>query len=211
MHLFLRHKTNLIAAADALPGRDRVDAGAGAPRRARHPARAAVPRGPRDRRASASAASGAPSAKFWEAPGVYTTAVGYAGGYTPNPTYEEVCSGAHRPHRGRARRLRPAADQLRGAAEGVLGGPRPDPGDAPGQRRRHPVPLGDLHARPTRSATAAEASRDAFQERAERAPATARSRPRSRPPASSTTPRTTTSSTSAKNPNGYCGLGGTGV
>jgi peptide-methionine (S)-S-oxide reductase len=30
---------------------------------------------------------------FWEAPGVYTTAVGYAGGTTPNPTYEEVCSG----------------------------------------------------------------------------------------------------------------------
>jgi peptide-methionine (S)-S-oxide reductase len=31
--------------------------------------------------------------KFWEAPGVITTAVGYAGGYTPNPYYEEVCSG----------------------------------------------------------------------------------------------------------------------
>ena len=31
--------------------------------------------------------------KFWEAPGVWTTAVGYAGGSTPNPTYEEVCSG----------------------------------------------------------------------------------------------------------------------
>src|SRR6476646_4674887 len=31
--------------------------------------------------------------KFWQAPGVYTTAVGYAGGLTPNPTYEEVCSG----------------------------------------------------------------------------------------------------------------------
>jgi peptide-methionine (S)-S-oxide reductase len=30
---------------------------------------------------------------FWETPGVYTTAVGYAGGVTPNPTYEEVCSG----------------------------------------------------------------------------------------------------------------------
>ena len=30
---------------------------------------------------------------FWQAPGVYTTAVGYAAGYTPNPTYEEVCSG----------------------------------------------------------------------------------------------------------------------
>src|SRR3954464_1819937 len=31
--------------------------------------------------------------KFWQAPGVWTTAVGYAGGHTPNPTYEEVCSG----------------------------------------------------------------------------------------------------------------------
>jgi len=31
--------------------------------------------------------------KFWKLPGVYTTAVGYAGGYTPNPTYEEVCTG----------------------------------------------------------------------------------------------------------------------
>jgi peptide-methionine (S)-S-oxide reductase len=30
---------------------------------------------------------------FWEAPGVYTTAVGYAGGHTPNPTYRETCSG----------------------------------------------------------------------------------------------------------------------
>ncbi|OHT83356.1 peptide-methionine (S)-S-oxide reductase [Mycobacteroides saopaulense] len=30
---------------------------------------------------------------FWKLPGVYSTAVGYAGGYTPNPTYEEVCSG----------------------------------------------------------------------------------------------------------------------
>ena len=31
---------------------------------------------------------------FWQLPGVYTTAVGYAGGYTPNPTYEEVCCGS---------------------------------------------------------------------------------------------------------------------
>ncbi|MEZ5141784.1 MAG: peptide-methionine (S)-S-oxide reductase MsrA [Acidimicrobiales bacterium] len=30
---------------------------------------------------------------FWQLPGVWTTAVGYAGGHTPNPTYEEVCSG----------------------------------------------------------------------------------------------------------------------
>src|SRR5580765_7340711 len=31
--------------------------------------------------------------KFWETPGVYTTAAGYAGGFTPNPTYREVCGG----------------------------------------------------------------------------------------------------------------------
>jgi len=31
--------------------------------------------------------------KFWQIPGVYSTAAGYAGGFTPNPTYEEVCSG----------------------------------------------------------------------------------------------------------------------
>ena len=31
--------------------------------------------------------------KFWAIPGVYTTAVGYAGGFTPNPTYREVCTG----------------------------------------------------------------------------------------------------------------------
>ncbi|MCU1718355.1 peptide-methionine (S)-S-oxide reductase MsrA [Pseudomonas sp. 5P_3.1_Bac2] len=31
--------------------------------------------------------------RFWQQPGVWTTAVGYAGGYTPNPTYEETCSG----------------------------------------------------------------------------------------------------------------------
>src|SRR6266699_2129842 len=32
--------------------------------------------------------------KFWQLDGVYTTAVGYAGGFTKNPTYREVCSGA---------------------------------------------------------------------------------------------------------------------
>jgi peptide-methionine (S)-S-oxide reductase len=31
---------------------------------------------------------------YWQAPGIHTTAVGYAGGFTPNPTYEEVCSGS---------------------------------------------------------------------------------------------------------------------
>ena len=58
---------------------------------------------------------------FWEAEGVYTTAVGYAGGITPNPTYEEVCSGSHRSHRGGAGGVRPDEDQLRGACCGSSG------------------------------------------------------------------------------------------
>ena len=42
---------------------------------------------------------------FWEADGVFTTAAGYAGGVTPNASYEEVCSGGHRTHGGGPRRI----------------------------------------------------------------------------------------------------------
>src|SRR5919107_6286607 len=44
--------------------------------------------------------------KFWQIDGVYTTAVGYAGGFTPNPTYEEVCSG----HTGHTEAIRVVFD-----------------------------------------------------------------------------------------------------
>ena len=56
-----------------------------------------------------------------------------------------------RPRRGRARRLRPVEDLVRAAAQDLLGGPRPDPGHAPGQRHGHQLPL-DHHRRRRRAA-----------------------------------------------------------
>ena len=84
--------------------------------------------------------------RFWQVPGVFSTAVGYSGGLHPEP---HLRGGLHRPDRARrggAGGLRPFRRLLRRPAAGVLGGPRPHPGDAPGGRRRHPVPLGDLPA-----------------------------------------------------------------
>ena len=85
--------------------------------------------------------------KFWQTAGVYTTAVGYAGGYTPNPTYREVCTGMTGHNEVVLRGVRSAQGELRAVAQGVLGGPRSHAGDAPGQRRRHAVPLRNLHLR----------------------------------------------------------------
>lgn len=55
--------------------------------------------------------------KFWQLPGVYSTAVGYAGGFTPNPTYEEVCSGLT----GHAEVVRVVFDPVRVPYDVLLG------------------------------------------------------------------------------------------
>ncbi len=91
MHLFSRHKTQMIDAADALPGRDRA-----MPVPERHevlgtPIAPPFPEGLEQAVFGLGCFWGAERV-FWKAPGVYTTAVGYAGGHTPNPSYEEVCS-----------------------------------------------------------------------------------------------------------------------
>ena len=91
MHLFSRHKKDLIDAADALPGRDRP-----MPVPERHdvlgtPIAPPFPEGLETAVFGLGCFWGAERI-FWQAPGVYTTAVGYAGGHTPNPTYDEVCS-----------------------------------------------------------------------------------------------------------------------
>ena len=141
---------------------------------------------------------------FWQAPGVYTTAVGYAGGDTPNPTYEEVCSARTGHTEVVLVAFDPPRPPTRRCCEAVLGEPRPDPGHAPGQRRRHAVPLRDLRHRRA-AAKAAEASRETVPGAARRRRATARSPPRSPRPGRSTTPRPTTSSTWRRTPTATAG------
>ncbi len=91
MMLFTKHKTQLVSADEALPGRETPIA---VP--ARHeilgtPLQPPFPAGIETAVFGLGCFWGAERI-FWTLPGVYTTAVGYAGGHTPNPTYEEVCS-----------------------------------------------------------------------------------------------------------------------
>ena len=90
--LFSRYKSRMVTPEEALPGREDP-----MPVASRHlvkgtPMQPPFPEGMETAIFGMGCFWGA-ERKFWTAPGVYTTAVGYAGGYTPNPTYEEVCSG----------------------------------------------------------------------------------------------------------------------
>ena len=91
--LFGSHKTKMVDPADALPGRDHQIPGVPETHwvngnRIQPP----FPDGIELAQFAMGCFWGA-ERKFWELDGVYSTAVGYSGGYTPNPTYEEVCSG----------------------------------------------------------------------------------------------------------------------
>ena len=92
MSLLSRHKTQMPSPEDALPGRDTPIPVAGAHYVLGTPMQPPFPEGTEQAVFGLGCFWGAEKA-FWQAPGVHTTAVGYAGGITKNPTYEEVCSG----------------------------------------------------------------------------------------------------------------------
>jgi peptide-methionine (S)-S-oxide reductase len=146
---------------------------------------------------------------FWQAPGVYTTAVGYAGGFTPNPTYEEVCSGRTGHTEVVLAVFDPAATSLDELLRIFWEGHDP----TQGMRQGNDVGTqyrSALYAADAAQRAAAEASRAGYQERL-------------------TAAGLGTISTEiadagpfyyaedyhqqylVKNPNGYCGIGGTGV
>jgi peptide-methionine (S)-S-oxide reductase len=87
-----RKKVEMPAADKALPGRADIMPVAEAHEVNGHPLKPPFPSGMAQAVFGMGCFWGA-ERLFWQAPGVYSTAVGYAGGYTPNPLYEEVCSG----------------------------------------------------------------------------------------------------------------------
>jgi peptide-methionine (S)-S-oxide reductase len=206
--LSFRTKTAMIDPERALPGRDQA-----IPVADRHavlgtPLKPPFPEGLEQAIVGMGCFWGAERV-FWQAPGVYTTAVGYAGGYTPNPTYEEVCSG----RTGHTEAVLVVFDPAKTSYEEILRlfWENHDPtqgmrqGNDVGSQYRSAI----LATSPAQRA-AAEASRAAYAERLR----------------SAGYPEITTEIGDAgpfyyaedyhqqyldKNPSGYCGLGGTGV
>src|ERR671934_3040100 len=88
----LRHKIEIVSPEDALPGRPEKMAVPDKHYVLGTPLEPPFPEGLETAVIALGCFWGA-ERLFWQLPGVYTTAVGYAGGYTPNATYEEVCSG----------------------------------------------------------------------------------------------------------------------
>jgi peptide-methionine (S)-S-oxide reductase len=86
------HLHELPSAEQALPGRDTPLPVPNAHYVNGHPLQAPFPAGLQQAVFALGCFWGA-ERRFWQQPGVWTTAVGYAGGHTPNPTYEEACSG----------------------------------------------------------------------------------------------------------------------
>ncbi len=100
--------------------------------------------------------------KFWETPRVYSTAVGYAGGFTPNPTYEEVCSG----HTGHTEVVRVVFDPKQVSYADLLKVFWESHDPTQGMRQGNDVGTqyrSAIYAKDAAQRAAAESSRDAYQ------------------------------------------------
>jgi peptide-methionine (S)-S-oxide reductase len=150
--------------------------------------------------------------KFWElGEGIVTTAVGYAGGFTPNPTYEEVCSG----RTGHTEVVLVAYDPARISYERLLATFWEHHDPTQGMRQGNDVGTqyrSAIYVDGPDQLEAAKASRDLFQERLRAAgfgEITTEIRDASETPFFYAEPYH--QQYLSKNPMGYCGLGGTGV
>jgi peptide-methionine (S)-S-oxide reductase len=147
--------------------------------------------------------------KFWQAPGVHVTAVGYAGGLTPNPTYEEVCSGLT----GHNEVVLVVFDPAKTSFEALLKMFWESHDPTQGMRQGNDVGTqyrSGIYVYSPEQKRAAEASRDAFQRKLKEAGYGAiTTEILDAPPFYFA--EDYHQQYLAKNPSGYCGLGGTGV
>jgi peptide-methionine (S)-S-oxide reductase len=147
--------------------------------------------------------------KFWEAPGVFATAVGYQGGSTPNPSYEEVCSG----RTGHTEVVRVVFDPARTSYEELLRIFWENHDPTQGMRQGNDVGTqyrSAIYVHSAEQRRAAEASRELYQKRLREAGhGEITSEIREAPPFYYA--EDYHQQYLAKNPGGYCGIGGTGV
>lgn len=147
--------------------------------------------------------------KFWQAPGVVSTSVGYVAGHTPNPSYEEVCSG----RTGHTEAVRAVFDPTKTSYEEMLRvfweSHDPTQGMRQGNDTGTQYRSGLYYYGETQKALV-EASRDVFQERL-RAAGYGEITTEIAPSPEYYFAEDYHQQYLAKNPNGYCGLGGTGV
>ena len=208
MRIFGRDKMEMIDSQSALPGRSQE-----VPVPDRHevlgtPLRGPFPEGVETAIFGMGCFWGAERI-FWQAPGVYTTAVGYAGGMTPNPTYEEVCSA----RTGHFEAVLVAYDTAATDFEAMLRlfweGHDPTQGMRQGNdigtQYRSAILWSDERQR-----LAAEASRDAYQQMLTEA-GYGEITTEIAPAGPFYYAEDYHQQYLAKNPAGYCGLGGTGV
>jgi len=148
--------------------------------------------------------------KFWSTPGVETTAVGYAGGYTPNPTYREVCSG----ETGHAEVVLVAYDPARVPFGALLKTFWESHDPTQGMRQGNDAGTqyrSVIHCTSQAQYDAAIASRDAYQRRLADAGLDAITTDIVFPAPPFYYAEDEHQQYLSKNPMGYCGLGGTGV